>query len=144
MKSVAACLLLSFSLSALAAEVKNAKDLYTQLVKTFPTAWESIGGFSSAISMTDVTCAASRTTRGMKHECSGTGWDGSPLSSTALSSAKLYKAMIKAGASVDTTSEPGTTYAQMSSVECSRLECKPTRPSDCRNAKVEYSCEVKP
>lgn len=136
-------LALTMSFSAQAKELKSAKNLFTMLAKSFPTAQETLGGFSMAITMDDVSCAKSKTAGGLKYECSGTAWDGSPLVSQGEKAKNLHAALIKSGASIDTTSEPGTVYAGFLSVDCSRIECKPSSPSDCANAKITYSCDGK-
>lgn len=140
MRYLLVCLSLATVFSAQAKELKNAKNLYKSLVKTFPAALEHTGGFSTAIELKDLSCAKSLTAGGhFDYECNGANINGAYLRNVP-NAVSLYSTLLKSGAGRDTTSEPGTTYAVFKKILCERLECKPTRPTDCRNAKVKYSC----
>ncbi len=134
-------LALTMSFAAQAKELRSPKTLYTSMTKAFPTAMETLGGFSMAITMDDLSCAKSKTATGLKYECSGFAFDGSPLMAAGSKARELHQALVKAGAKLDTSSEPGTVYAGLATVDCSKIECKPSSPSDCRNAKITYSCD---
>lgn len=126
------------SLSALAGDLMNPRSLYNKLDKNFPGSTESHGSMT-IIELKNLSCASYHADGPMVYECSGISLKG-PVSSSGSEAKELFESMQNAGATLDGNSEPGTVYTVFKSVQCSKLECKPSKPSDCKKALTEFSC----